>query len=130
MTGFFVTAFTARVTSAAASGLVPKAMPPWRTLGQEMFTSRKATCSSASMRAQQATYSSREKPLMLAMMGLWKILRRAGSSSAITWSMPGFCNPTLLSMPSGHSAMRGRGLPKRASWVVPLKLREPRILMS
>ena len=33
-TGFCVTAFTARVTSAAQSGSVPKLMPPWETLGQ------------------------------------------------------------------------------------------------
>ena len=44
-TGFFVTAFTAFVTAAALWALVPKAMPPPWTLGQETFTSRMPTCS-------------------------------------------------------------------------------------
>lgn len=67
---------------------------------------------------------------MLAMTGLWKNSFRRGSSSAITWSMPGFCSPTALIMPAVHSAMRGVGLPKRASRVVPLKENDPRMLMS
>ena len=46
ITGFFVTALTARVTSAAPSGVTPKAMPPLWTLGQEMFTSSQPTWSS------------------------------------------------------------------------------------
>ena len=71
-TGFFVTAFTAFVTAAALSGLVPKAMPPPWTLGQEMFTSRRPTCSCASSRAQVFSYSPMENPLTLAITGLWK----------------------------------------------------------
>lgn len=67
---------------------------------------------------------------MLAITGLWKNSRRRGSSSAMTRSMPGFCNPTALIIPSEHSAMRGVGLPKRASRVVPLKENDPRMLMS
>ena len=67
---------------------------------------------------------------MLAMTGLWKKVRSRGSSSEITASMPGFCSPTALSMPAVHSAMRGVGLPKRGSRVVPLKENEPRMLMS
>ena len=39
ITGFFVTARTALVTSAAASGQVPKLMPPPWTLGQEILIS-------------------------------------------------------------------------------------------
>ena len=52
-TGLVVTAFTARVTSAAASGLVPNDMPPWRTFGHETFTSMIPTCSCLSIRSQQ-----------------------------------------------------------------------------
>ena len=52
-TGLVVTALTARVTSAAASGEVPNDMPPWRTLGHETLTSMMPTCSSPSMRSQQ-----------------------------------------------------------------------------
>ena len=51
-TGFVVTAFTARVTSAADSGLVPKLIPPPCTFGQEIFTSSQPTCSSLSSNAQ------------------------------------------------------------------------------
>ena len=47
-TGFFVTDFTARVTSAAAAGSTPKDIPPLWTLGQEIFTSSHPTCSSLS----------------------------------------------------------------------------------
>ena len=65
-TGFLVTAFTARVTWAAAAGLVPKDMPPSWTLGQLMFTSSRPTCSSRSSRAQVSAYSPTEKPLTLA----------------------------------------------------------------
>ena len=67
---------------------------------------------------------------LLAMTGLWKNLRRRGNSSAITASIPGFCSPTALIMPAVHSAIRGVGLPKRASRVVPLNEKVPRILMS
>ena len=67
---------------------------------------------------------------MLAITGLWKNVRRRGSSSAITASMPGFCNPTALIIPAVHSAIRGVGLPKRASRVVPLNEKVPRMLMS
>ena len=43
ITGLVVTSFTARVTSAAILGSVPKLMPPPWTLGQEMFTSSQPT---------------------------------------------------------------------------------------
>ena len=66
-TGFLVTAFTALVTWAAASGLTPKLIPPWSTLGQLTFTSRMPTCSEASRRRQASAYSSTEKPPTLAM---------------------------------------------------------------
>ena len=52
-TGFVVTAFTARVTSAAHSGDVPNDMPPWRTLGHETLTSISPIPSSRSIRSQQ-----------------------------------------------------------------------------
>ena len=103
--------------------------PPW-TLGQEMFTSSQPTWSSRSSRAQVSAYSSMEKPLTLAIMGLWKTCRSRGSSWAMTWSTPGFWRPTALRRPALASAMRGVGLPKRGARVVPLQEREPRQLMS
>ena len=129
-TGFVVTAFTARVTSAADSADVPKAIPPLCTLGQETLTSMMPTCSSLSILAQHSQYSSNEKPLILAMIGLWKRWRKAGNSRSITLSIPGFCKPTEFIIPELHSAIRGVGLPKRASRVVPLKEIEPRISRS
>ena len=71
-----------------------------------------------------------EKPLTLAITGLWKNRRSRGSSSWITLSTPGFCRPTLLSIPAGHSATRIPWLPNRGDRVVPLKEKEPRQLMS
>ena len=65
-TGLRVTSFTAAVTSAAALALVPKAIPPSWTLGQEMLTSIMSMPSQASALAQQRAYSPTEKPLMLA----------------------------------------------------------------
>ena len=121
ITGLVVTAFTARVTSAAQAGSVPKLMPPWWTLGQEMLTSSQPTCAQPSSMAQVWTYSSTENPETLAITGLWKIFAMFGSSSATTFSTPGFCSPTAFSMPAGASAMRGSGLPSRGCSVVPLK---------
>ena len=43
ITGFFVAALTAAVTSAAAPGSVPKLIPPPWTLGQLMLTSSQPT---------------------------------------------------------------------------------------
>ena len=128
--GFFVTARTARVTAAAVSGAAPKAAPPPWTLGQEILTSIQPTCASSSSRRQTSVYSSMEKPLTLAITGLWKISRSRGSSWAITASMPGFCRPTAFSRPPAYSAMRGVGFPNRGSRVVPLKENVPSILMS
>ena len=64
------------------------------------------------------------------MTGLWKTCFSFGSSLAITASTPGFCRPTALIIPAGHSAIRGVGLPNLASLVVPLKEKVPKILMS
>ena len=75
-------------------------------------------------------YSSIENPLTFAMTGLWKHFASFGSSSEMTFSTPGFCSPTALIMPAGHSAMRGVGLPNRGSRVVPLNEKEPKTLMS
>ena len=55
ITGFRVTAFTARVTSAAVPGSVPKLMPPPCTLGQLMLISSQPTQSSLSRRAADVT---------------------------------------------------------------------------
>ena len=95
-----------------------------------MFTSSQPTWGQASSRRQTATYSSREKPLTLAMTGLWNTFASRGSSSEMTESTPGFCRPTALSMPPEVSAMRGVGLPKRGCSVVPLKEKVPSRLMS
>ena len=105
-------------------------MPPLCTLGHDTFTSIMATCASRSIFAQHSAYSPTEKPLMLAIIGLRNMLRRCGSSSEITASTPGFCNPTEFIIPARHSAMRGVGLPKRASRVVPLIEIDPSMLMS
>ena len=132
MTGLSVTAFTAAHTLAAASGEVPKAMPPPWTLGQLMFTSSQPTSGRAPKAWAKVAYSSREYPEMLAMTGFPKLAGSAiqGSSSARTASMPGFWSPTEFSMPQGVSAMRGVGLPTRGSVVVPLKEKLPSIRMS
>ena len=70
MMGFFVTARTAFVTSAADLGYAPKAAPPPWTLGQEILTSSQPTCSWASSFSQTSAYSATEKPLILAITGL------------------------------------------------------------
>ena len=129
-TGLVVTALTASVTRAAISGEEPNAMPPPCTLGQEMFTSNSPTCSSRSSRAQVRAYSSTEKPLTLAITFFRNTRLSLGSSSRMTARTPGFCRPTALSMPQGASAMRGVGLPKRASSVVPLNENVPNTLIS
>ena len=67
---------------------------------------------------------------MLAMAGLWNTWRSFGSSSPMTACTPGFCRPTLLISPWVHSAMRGRGLPKRGDWVVPFRAMLPSTLIS
>ena len=89
-TGFVVTAFTAFVTSAAASAEVPKAIPPLCTFGQLTFTSIIPTWSSLSILSQQYAYSSTENPLILATTFLLKHFFNLGSSSAMTLSIPGF----------------------------------------
>ena len=70
ITGFVVTALTARTTAAACSGSVPKLMPPPCTLGQEMLTSNQPTCGCASSFALTSAYSATENPLTFAMTGL------------------------------------------------------------
>ena len=130
MTGFLTASLTARVTAAAALGSVPKLMPPPWTLGQEILTSSQPTCGQASSFWQTSTYSSSEKPLILAMTGLWKTVCSRGSSSAMTASTPGFCRPTALSRPPAYSAIRGWALPVRGARVVPLNEKVPRQLMS
>ena len=129
-TGFFVTARTARVTSAAAWGSQPKFFPPAWTLGQEMLTSKMAAWSTAFSFRQFSAYSSRVKPPTLAITGPWKISAMRGTSSRMTASMPGFWRPTALSIPPGVSAMRGWGLPSRGAAVVPFQEKEPRMSRS
>ena len=70
MSGFLTACRTADVTSAAQSGSVPKLMPPPWTLGQLMFSSIQPTWGQASKRRQVSTYSSVEKPLTFARIGL------------------------------------------------------------
>ena len=69
-TGLFVTSFTAFVTAATFSQLVPKAMPPPCTFGQETFTSRMPTASTWSIASASFTYSGIEKPEIFATSGL------------------------------------------------------------
>ena len=89
-TGLLVTRRTAAVTSAAESGSTPKAMPPLCTLGQLTFTSMMPTLSALFIASAHVTYSSREKPLILATTGLWNNCARSLSSVLQTSSMPGF----------------------------------------
>ena len=70
ITGFKETRFTARVTSAAAFGSVPKDMPPPWTFGQEIFTSSQPTWDSRERISQTSAYSSGLKPLTFAITGL------------------------------------------------------------
>ena len=130
MTGFFVTFLTSLVTSAAASGHVPKAIPPPWTLGQLMFTSSQPIWSQGSSLRQISTYSSVEKPLTLAMTFLSKHLASLGSSSSMTLSTPGFWSPTEFIMPAVHSAILGVGLPNRGLAVVPLNEKVPSLFIS
>ena len=69
MTGFFVLSLTLRVTAAAASGWVPKTMPPSLTFGQEILTSRPAT-PSTSRSAAICPYSSTLPAETLTMSGV------------------------------------------------------------
>ena len=131
--GLSVIQRTAFTTSAAIFGSVPKLIPPPCTLGQLMFTSYQPIMSDTADLSSLFTtsaYSSVEKPLTLAMTGLWKTLSSFGSSSLMTSLTPGFCRPTELSMPDGHSAMRGVSFPNLVSRVVPLKEKVPRQFMS
>ena len=130
MIGFLVAFRTARVTSAAAFGSVPKLMPPPWTFGQLILTSNHPIASSSSSFSTTSTYSPTEKPETFAITGFEKTRRIFGSSSEITRSTPGFCSPTALSIPAGVSAIRGVGFPKRGSAVVPLKLKVPSSLIS
>ena len=43
------------------------------------------------------------------------VASRAGSSCSNHASTPGFCRPTLLSMPASTSVTRGAGLPAHGS---------------
>ena len=105
-------------------------MPPCRTLGQLTLISSSPTCPQPSSRAATSAYSSTEKPPTLATTGLRKKPAMRGSSCLTTASTPGFCNPTALSNPSAHSAMRGVGLPKRGSRVVPFMANDPSTFRS
>ena len=69
-TGLWQTAFTRSVTRRTVSGSVPKLMPPSWTFGQLTLTSMRSVCGEASALAQHSANSSREKPLMFAMIGL------------------------------------------------------------
>ncbi len=129
-TGLLQTALTAAVTWAAAEAQVPKAIPPLCTLGQETLTSMMSIPGQESALAQLRAYSSMEKPLMLAITALWYIFLSAGTFSCTRMSIPGFWSPTELIIPSGHSAMRGVGFPKRGCSVVPLRLMPPRMSRS
>ena len=124
--GLRMTAFTAETTSFAVSGCTPNSIPPLCTLGQLMFNSIAQICGWIASFCATSTYSSREKPATFAIMPLRETAASLGSSSAMTLSTPGFCKPTALSIPEALSAMRGRGLPNRASRVVPFRAMVPK----
>ena len=126
-----VTAFTARVTSAAASGDVPNDMPPVAHVGaRDVHLDQPHLLLAVDALAAIGVLLDRGSPEMLAITGLRKKRFSRGSSSAITASMPGFCKPHGVDHARRYSAMRGVGLPKRGSRVVPLNENEPRMLMS
>ena len=76
MTIFSELALTCATTSAAASGQVPKTMPPSLTLGQEILISTASTPSTLSFFAT-SPYSSGEWPYILTITGT-SYLRSSG----------------------------------------------------
>ena len=124
ITGFFVLSLTLRVTAAAASGWVPKTMPPSLTLGQEILTSRPAT-PSTSRSAAICPYSSTLPAETLTMSGVLQAAPTLGRISLLKASTPGFSRPMQLSIPAGVSATRTPGLPGRGKGVMPLEMMAP-----
>ena len=84
--GFLTFFRTARVIPAALCALVPKLIPPLSTLGQLIFTSIIPTLGLSSAILQEYTYSSSEKPPILAITFFEKTLLSSGSSLFITAS--------------------------------------------
>ena len=70
-------------------------------------------------RSAICTYCSTLVPVMLAITATF-LVSSHGRSFSMKLSTPGFCRPTLLSMPLGVSAMREGGLPVRGSRLNPL----------
>ena len=124
MTGFFVCALASRTTAEAASGSVPKTMPPSLTFGHETLSSMAAT-PGTSRRPASLPYSSAVLPEMLTMTFMPYCWMR-GSVSSRKCSTPGFSRPMQLSMPSDVSVMRTPSLPRRGRSVVPLTMTPPR----
>ena len=128
ISGRFAAALTALVMAYTLSGFTPKATPPSCTFGQEMFISSRCTPVPAS-RSAICTYCSTLVPVMLAITAT-SLVSSHGRSFSMKLSTPGFCRPTLLSMPLGVSAMREGGLPVRGSRLSPLTEMPPSRPMS
>ena len=128
ISGCFAAALTALVMAYTLSGFTPKATPPSCTFGQEMFISSRCTPVPAS-RSAICTYCSTLVPVMLAITAT-SLVSSHGRSFSMKLSTPGFCRPTLLSMPLGVSAMREGGLPVRGSRLSPLTEMPPSRPMS
>jgi len=97
ISGCLAAFLTARVTSSAAAQDVPKDMPPWATLGHEMFSSSISAPDSASISAARA-YSATVRPMMFTIIFVSNRFRN-GISSLMNASAPGFWSPTALSIP-------------------------------
>ena len=97
ITGCFAYFFISFVIASTAFGSCPKAIPPSFTFGQEILISSMSTGSSAS-RFTTSTYSSVECPHTFTII-LVSYFFRNGISLSQNRSIPGFCNPTALSIP-------------------------------
>ena len=124
---------TARMTSAAPSGVDPMAQPPAAMLGQLMLISRPAAKGASSSKSSTAaTYSSTEWP------ATWQITAVPLSESCWRYSpelatrprTPGFCRPTEFMTPEQISVMRGAGFPCQGSAAQPLVVMAPSWLTS
>src|SRR5450830_105182 len=129
MSGLPHTRRTAPTTPAATSLLMPKAMPPSRTLGQLMLSSTKSTPSALESSRTPSMYSSRSPPPTLAMMAVPRV-RMRGSSRSRKTGMPGFWSPTEFIMPAGVSHTRRPELPSRGCNVRPLVQMPPSLSTS
>ena len=129
MTGRVVALRTAPITSLVVAGSIPKAIPPFLTLGQEMLTSIPLTVFSLLNCLASSAYSSTVSPAMLTMAGISSFARK-GSAVFKKASNPSFCRPIELIMPEGVSTIRGGGFPSLAIRVTLLVMIPPSLFRS